>query len=513
VARPAFTRANAAALPWLRAVAFAGVTFLAMRVLGFYPAAVDPLLALAVGALGLLSPSVGVLLFIVATGIPLLAGDILVGALFLVLGFASIQYLGDSQGRVFLVVALGFAATMVHAEWAVAVLAGYLLGASEGAIAAFLACLLIQASGLLFGRESVGALATGGTGAGAVVDLAALKGIASPLGFGWLVPGLARIDPKGFFASVAAVRDVAVFAAQPFLWSGAAALAALLSGRPGDPKRRVRALAGVGAGLAALAVASFAAMALSGGPVAADTLAITAGVSLASAVAFAAIAEWMFPLSPVRTDVAEDEADVDELLRAISSAEEELASKHTLHRAVLITDMKAFSRMTEDLGSKETARLVQRHRDLCLPLIEQAGGHGKSTGGDGLLAAFETPGAAVGAAVAMQRALAAYNAARSGEDEILVRAGIASGEVVLDKGGKPFLGDALNKAARVMSLADGGQVFTTKDDLADTAKADYGAVSHGQFRLKNISQPVEIVEVLWRDDQEARPPHETPTEV
>jgi class 3 adenylate cyclase len=196
----------------------------------------------------------------------------------------------------------------------------------------------------------------------------------------------------------------------------------------------------------------------------------------------------------------------------ISTAEEELASKHTVQRTVLITDMKSFSRMTQELGSTETARLVQRHRDLLLPIVEKSGGRGKSTGGDGLLAAFDAPAAAVGATIEMQRALAAYNASRPGEDAILIRAGIASGEVVLDKGGKPFLGDALNLAARVMSLADGGQVFVTGVDAAAAGTLPFGSVSHGEFRLKNITEPVDIVEVLWSADQQGRAPHTTPAE-
>lgn len=40
----------------------------------------------------------------------------------------------------------------------------------------------------------------------------------------------------------------------------------------------------------------------------------------------------------------------------------------------------------------------------------------------------------------------------------------------------------------------------------------FGSVSHGEFRLKNISAPVGIVEVLWRADQQARPPHPSPPE-
>ncbi|MDO8915166.1 MAG: adenylate/guanylate cyclase domain-containing protein [Coriobacteriia bacterium] len=509
----AIRRRNHAALPWLRAIAFAGVTYLALFVLAFYPAAVPPVVAIVTGVLGLFSPAIGILVFLVAVGLPLLAADIVAGALFLVLGFGIIQYLSDSDGRVFLVIALAFAATLIKAEWGVAVLAGYLLGASDGAVVAFVACLLIQSAGLVSGSASIGVLATGGTTP--VVDLRALAQIKDPLAFGWFLPALSRIDPSGFLKAVTQARDLALLAVQPLLWAGAAAAAGLLRKPVGDPRRRVWALVCVSIAVTGVAVLSAVASVALGGPVPLREFGLGAAVALALALAVAATAEWFFTptsVEPTKTGTSAEDADVDELLRMISTAEEKLASKHTVSRTVLITDMKAFSRMTQELGSTETARLVQRHRDLLLPIVEKAGGKGKSTGGDGLLAAFDTPTAALGAAVEMQQALAAYNASRPGEDAVLIRAGIASGEVVLDKGGKPFLGDALNLAARVMSLADGGQVFATEDDAASAGTLPFGTVSHGEFRLKNITAPVGIVEVLWSSDQQGRAPHVSPPE-
>lgn len=509
---PAIRRRNSAALPWLRAAAFAGVTYLALSALGFYPAAVPPILAIALGVLGLFSPAIGILVFLVAIGIPLLAANIVTGALFLVLGFGMIQYLGNSNGRVFLIITLAFATTLVKAEWGVAVLAGYLLGASEGAIVAFVACLLIQSTGLVLGSASIGVLATGGTTP--VVDLGALSQVKDPLTFGWFGPALSRIDPSGFLKALTDAKNLPLLVVQPLLWAGAAAVAGLLRKPAGDPLRRVWAMGASAIGVVGLAALSWGASAALGGP-RIDGLAMGAVTALALALAVAAASEWVFTpevVEPEKTGTSAEDADVDELLRMISTAEEELASKHTVHRTVLITDMKAFSRMTQELGSTETARLVQRHRDLLIPLIERAGGKGKSTGGDGLLAAFDTPASAIRAAVEMQQALAAYNASRPGDETVLIRAGIASGEVVLDNGGKPFLGDALNLAARVMGLADGGQTFTTGEDAASAGTLPFGSVSHGEFRLKNIATPVDVVEVLWRSDQPARAPHPAPPE-
>jgi len=238
-----------------------------------------------------------------------------------------------------------------------------------------------------------------------------------------------------------------------------------------------------------------------------SALAVTTVSSMLIAAGFAALYERFFPLVavtiPSRTvarpaSMAAEDADVDELLRLVATAEEKLATHHTTNKVVMITDMKSFSRMTEEDGSILTAKAIQKHRDLLLPIIEANGGHGKSTGGDGLVAAFDTPSQALKAAIEMQRELDAHN--RAGGREMSVRIGVAEGEVVLDKSGRPFIGAALNLAARVMNLADGGQAFATAAVAAETSGA-FSVHSHGEFELKNIATPVEVVEILWRENQ------------
>jgi len=234
--------------------------------------------------------------------------------------------------------------------------------------------------------------------------------------------------------------------------------------------------------------------------------------SVILAVGFALVWDRLFPLEvvpgsdvPARTSLDAEDADVDELLRLISTAEDRLASEHTTRKVVMITDMKSFSRMTEEDGSVLTAKAIQKHRDLLLPIIESHGGHGKSTGGDGLLAAFDTASEAIRAAAEMQQALDAHNRAHPQGREMTIRIGVADGEVVLDKRGRPFIGGALNLAARVMNLADGGQAFVT----AEVAAASGGAVpTHplGEFELKNIASPQQIHEILWAPGQQPRDP-------
>jgi adenylate cyclase len=204
--------------------------------------------------------------------------------------------------------------------------------------------------------------------------------------------------------------------------------------------------------------------------------------------------------------MATEDADVDELLRLIATAEDKLATEHTSTRVVLITDMKSFSTMTEEDGSVLTAKAIQRHRDLIIPIITGHGGCGKSTGGDGVVAAFENADVALAAAVEAQRSLAEHNATHANEREIHVRMGLAAGEVVLDKGGRPFIGAALNLAARVMNLADGGQILATGDVAAAALNGEVPSFSFGEFRLKNIAKPVEVVEILWGAGQRPKDP-------
>jgi class 3 adenylate cyclase len=153
--------------------------------------------------------------------------------------------------------------------------------------------------------------------------------------------------------------------------------------------------------------------------------------------------------------------------------------------------------MTERLGSVECAKVVQRHRDVLLPVIERHGGKGKPTGGDGLVAAFDSADSAVMAAIEMQEAIERLGSEVSIPESLAVRIGIASGEVVVDTGGRPFLGAALNLAARVMGLADGGRIFLS-GDVAHALAGGFVLHSHGERELKNIGRPVEVVEVLWK---------------
>lgn len=510
-------RGNARALPWLRALLIAAITLVGARYVPFYPAVAAPAFALGTAALSLFAPAIAVMILVVIVSLPLVALDFAGGIAFLVLGLAASQYLSQDNARSFLVIAGVLLASMFDAAWAVVAVAGFGLGASEGAVVALLACLAAEALGFSFGRETVGVVASGASAAPLFDISLARDGVVvvgqaeySSLGFGWIGPAVSSFNLGDTISHLSGIKDVGILLSQPVIWAISAGVAGSIVKQPGDNKRLMSSFLSVTAGVAALFLGSLAAMEAFSGPVDASRMLVAAAASLAIALVFVAASEFVFApivIERVRGSMSlqAEDADVDELLRVISNAEDALAAKHTVNSAVLITDMKSFSHMTELDGSVLTAKSIQRHRDLLLPVVSKHDGSGKSTGGDGLLAAFDRPGDAVQAAVDMQRVLEAFYAEHASERPISIRIGIAFGEVVVDKHGRPFIGDALNRAARTMNLADGGQIFATGDVL-DRTPAAPPAHSHGQHKVRNIADPIDVREVLWKDGQEPKPP-------
>lgn len=508
-------RKNEKLLDWLRATSVAAATYAGLVGMHFAPAWGAAALALAAGGLTLAATDLGIITALFALSLPMTAANPVIGVTFLILGVIGIRYLGADGGQVFFVVAAALAGAFGGPAWAAVALAGFVMGAGEGALAAAIACVSIEALGIALGRASIGAVATGGSPER--VLMAFSKVPENLFSAAWLreaFGGLGTESVNRVIDAVAASSGAVVLVAQPVAWALGAAAAGMIARSARSAGKPVVAFTGLAAGVAVPAIAYAVLGPISGAPVEVGRLALATGTSAVVALAIAWLLERAFAFelpatvgAPRNATVAAEDADVDELLRLIATAEEKLTAQHTTVKTVLITDMKSFARMTEEDGSMLTAKAIQKHRDLLLPIIERRGGHGKSTGGDGLVAAFDSPAEAVRAACEMQLALSRHNESHPGQREMTVRIGIADGEVILDKRGRPFIGAALNLAARVMNLADGGQAFVTAT-VATKGGASVRTHSHGRFDLKNIAEPIEILELLYEDGQRPIDPRE-----
>ncbi len=133
-----------------------------------------------------------------------------------------------------------------------------------------------------------------------------------------------------------------------------------------------------------------------------------------------------------------------------------------------------------------------RHDEILREAIVEHGGHVFATGGDGVAAAFHTARAATEAAVAAQ--VAFETEVWPPPLKLRVRMGVHTGEAV-ERGGDYF-GPAVIKAARLMSLVDGGRIATsstTADVVKPHLAADVGLLPVGTVRLKGLG----ATEAVW----------------
>ncbi len=177
--------------------------------------------------------------------------------------------------------------------------------------------------------------------------------------------------------------------------------------------------------------------------------------------------------------------------------------KSTAVLTILFTDIKGFTRMTEEHGEAYSNKIRKHHDDIVVPVLERDGG-GRVIKhiGDSVMAVFSEPSTAVARSLEVQEKLAAFNAAHPELDKISVRMGLHCGQVTTeDDVNADVFGRHVNRAARVESLADGGQVLVTYTvfDSAHgwlNAKSDMPVAwqKHGRYALKGIPEPVEIYE-------------------
>ncbi len=139
---------------------------------------------------------------------------------------------------------------------------------------------------------------------------------------------------------------------------------------------------------------------------------------------------------------------------------------------------------------------IARHDGLLQAAIEAHDGYVFATGGDGLAAAFARAGDAVRASVAAQAALLVEEWPEG--LSISVRMGLHSGEA--DERENGFFGTAVNRAARIMSVARGGQILAsalTAGLVSGVSGVELQPV--GSRYLRGVSEPVDMVAVRADD--------------
>ena len=124
----------------------------------------------------------------------------------------------------------------------------------------------------------------------------------------------------------------------------------------------------------------------------------------------------------------------------------------------LFTDMEGSTRLWEEHPGAMKGALV-RHDQILRQTIESHDGYVFATGGDGFAAAFHRAGDALLVALEAQRGLSAEDGGGGG-GSVRVRMALHTGESEERDG--DYFGNALNRAARLMSAGHGGQVLVSQ---------------------------------------------------
>jgi class 3 adenylate cyclase len=168
------------------------------------------------------------------------------------------------------------------------------------------------------------------------------------------------------------------------------------------------------------------------------------------------------------------------------------------NRTLLLTDVVDSTQLSQALGDAAMAGVWTAHDRVARDLLPHWRGR-EIDKTDGMLLLFDVPDDAVNYALAYHRALSALPV------PLRARSGLHVGPVILRensaadvaRGAKPLEVDGLAKptTARVMAIAQGGQLLLTAEARQALGDTRLQAQSHGHWVMKGLSEPVELFEV------------------
>ena len=181
------------------------------------------------------------------------------------------------------------------------------------------------------------------------------------------------------------------------------------------------------------------------------------------------------------------------------------------HASVLFLDIEGYTGLCERLGHTLVHQIIEKHFSVFVETIFANHGDVNETAGDALMVLFMNDDERANALNAVKAALSIKESSVKIKDEfrILYRPldiniGINSGSVLM--GAAKFesitgsrwtytaRGSVVNVAARLGALATKGSIFLSRN-TADLIADRFPLIPRGKFKLKNVSEEVEVFEV------------------
>jgi TolB-like protein/class 3 adenylate cyclase len=156
--------------------------------------------------------------------------------------------------------------------------------------------------------------------------------------------------------------------------------------------------------------------------------------------------------------------------------------------AILAADIAGYSAAMERDEEGTAAAVRALRREVIEPKLAEHQGRLIKTTGDGFLAEFASPIAALKCALAIQQ----RPVDRGG---LQLRIGLNLGDVIIEEGGD-LLGEGVNVAARLESLAEPGGILISGKIYSEVeGKVEAAFEDRGEQQVKNISRPVRVYAV------------------
>ena len=172
--------------------------------------------------------------------------------------------------------------------------------------------------------------------------------------------------------------------------------------------------------------------------------------------------------------------------------------------AFLFTDIEGSTKLWESQPDAMRSAL-EWHDALLHRTIAAHAGHVFKTVGDGFCAVFASPSNAITAAVSLQLAL--LDPASRLPLPLNIRIAVHTGKAEERSG--DYVGQALNRVARLLAAGYGGQILisqVTMEFLETTMPSQIATRYLGTFHLKDLAQPEKVFQLVHNSLPAAFPP-------
>lgn len=175
-------------------------------------------------------------------------------------------------------------------------------------------------------------------------------------------------------------------------------------------------------------------------------------------------------------------------------------TEQTLDCAVLFADISGSTQLYETLGDREARRITSTYISTMASIVLRHHGVIIKTIGDEIMCRFPTADQAVQAACEIQNAVTAGIVTNV---SLTVHAGLHYGSVIMEN--NDIFGDAVNTAARLVSIGKPGQVITTEETVQQLSpllrvKTRYFDTT----TVKGKQEELNLFQVLWEEEHLTR---------